>query len=155
MTAWPTAKKQSDLLIAPDQCRALITDRGIDWVTDRFVIARADLWTRPVNAKNGDYITLTPQQFRERLTGARTSATRPEEIARDGDVAILRIGWALHGMNGAAWDGWNQIAWAKASPSTGWISWWQLRRGREVLVGVQAGIRLAWPTGRTKRVSAA
>lgn len=153
MTEWKKASKHGDLLIGPDQCRKIIYDRGIEWVTDRYVIARTDLWSRPMIPRNPHFILFPSKLVRARLSEARVEAVKPFEIARDGDRTILRIGLGLHGVNTQAWDGWNKIAFPRASRTSGWISWWQVRRGREVLVGVLAGVLITWPTARSERAS--
>lgn len=148
MSNWPKAKKHRDLLISPDTYRWAIEDRGIQWVTDRFALARVDLWNKPVGERNPPPAKFSPTVLRTLLSQVRATPTvKPLWLGdADDDTSIIRIGTATYGVDSTSYRGWSSIAYPRATNrASGNIGWWQQRRGREVLVGVLMCKIPSWP----------
>ena len=138
------------------------TDQGIAWVCDRYILVRADLFTRP--PKDGD--TLLPRHIRSTLAPCRVNPvalTGHPPFKRGAHLWWLpatstnwRLTAGLAGGPGLLVQQANagsllineRVArglWltdAKPYITAGRMAWWQKRRGKPCLVAVQMAIRI-------------
>lgn len=88
MTAakWKRVKRYSDGLIDPTW-RLTCRDKGVTWVTDRFVMVRADMFTRPVTPRCdvGPFTTLPVSRLRQVLARASRTGTWARLVGRTAD----------------------------------------------------------------------
>jgi len=147
--------KRAELLIDPVNVM-VGTDRGIAWVCDRYVLVRADLFTRP--PRDGDALlsrhirsTLAPCQVNPvALTGHPPfkrgahlwwlPATSTNWRLNDGLLVQQANTGNLLINERVARGLW--LADAKPYITAGRMAWWQKRRGKPCLVAVQMPIRI-------------
>lgn len=65
---WATVRRYRDGLVDPSW-RAVVNDRGIEWVTDRYAMVRTDMFSIPVTARGNFSDALRPFVTRRILDG--------------------------------------------------------------------------------------
>lgn len=147
--------KRAELLIDPVNVM-VGTDQGIAWVCDRYILVRADLFTRP--PKVGD--ALQSRHIRSTLAPCRVNPValtwHPpfKSDARLWCLPATSTNWRLNDgllvqqantgsllINERVARGlW--LTDAKPYITAGRMAWWQKRRGKPCLVAVQMPIRI-------------
>jgi len=121
------------------------SDRGIDWVSDKFVLARADVFARPVAWREA----LKSQTIRKVLTRARTDVAPtlaldtvhrlvndPESEDR---VALIGTSYTgpYIGVNANLWEAWRRTGLSPAVSCGGrYLLWFGTVRGKRTLFAV-------------------
>jgi len=149
--------KRDELLIDPVNVM-VGTDQGIAWVCDRYILVRADLFTRP--PKDGD--ALLPRHIRSTLAPCRVKPVVLRGLGPNPLWALpatstnWRLGAGLGAGAGLLVQQANTgsllinervarglwLADAKPYITAGRMAWWQKRRGKPCLVAVQMPIRI-------------
>lgn len=136
-------QKQRDLLINPGYVQT-VHDRGINWITDRYVVVRADLFKKPP--------TLTDLSLKVKVTRLRSVLTEARDTLHHGPARVTQhtlqplgprddptVGVAFGSfvvfVNERPWRG---LLAAGARPvltrKGGALSWYALIRGKQTLV---------------------
>lgn len=122
------------------------TDKGIRWISDRYVLLRADLLKNPPKSEACHPLTVkTLRSARERL-GKLLSGTIYDTGERPGvlgkPTALLTNGRFCVAVNLGAWNAWSETGLKPRLTSSGQVSWWADVQGREALFGIVMPIRL-------------
>jgi hypothetical protein len=133
---------------------ARVNVRGVEWVSDGYVLARTDLFkTPPKNGKDAREIPApavrrmldlsrrigtTVSDAHSRLTGHSTPEVWLLQSARSSVI----------GVNGRAAAEWFDHEWASVTQALSHpaVVFWQKRRGRLVVVGLLMPVRIAYGT---------
>ena len=128
----------------------VVTVRGVEWITDRYVIVRADaLRSRPKSVADQG---CRPVQVRKILDRARGGGVRltdrctwtHEPLQGPTDVVLLQGGGRAVAINSDIAKEWMRHEWASVTQDREpFVEFRELRRGRPVLVGLVMPIRLA------------
>lgn len=143
-------KASRDLLISRADVWSC-TDKGIVWLTDRYVLARADLFKNPPPASADLRVRtlrklLAEVRAAEQLPGV-ASATDNVVEARDGKpVALVSSRTLLAAFNLRAWTTWQTLGLHPVLNVKGQSVWYGTVRGKRTLFGVINPVRLGgWP----------
>lgn len=126
------------------------TDRGIDWVTDRFVIARVEVFKRRPTCEG----SLNPTTIRKILTAARAetqiaSHVRSTVLERIPNgkgpfrVSVVGSSSVYCAVDPEVWLGWQRTELLPRMTASGKLLWYSKVRGKEVLFGIVMPKRLA------------
>jgi hypothetical protein len=136
-----TKQRRRDLLVDPSGPRWVVTDRGITWVTDRFVLARADLFKSPPAPKLPTWAEprhLSVSKVRQMLATGRDTEVR-RDVART-NVRVPYEGriYAAGGVWFAANERVMESLWSagldpRFNPRHRTVTWWGVVRGKETL----------------------
>lgn len=133
---------------------ATVRVRGVDWITDRYVMVRADaLRTRP--KPHPEMSSLKASSIRKIIESARGGALKFEDSGIRLDhkayakappypIALLQSRACYVALNAKAAEEWLSHEWASIARGVGpFVEFRQLRRGRPVLVGIVMPVRLS------------
>lgn len=128
-------------------------DRGIDWLTDRYILARADVFkSAPSETDNPLYQGFSAKVLRGVLDGVRAipiiegrvTLTDLEWEAPNGKpVAVVRCGHGfLVGINQSAWQTWAKTGLSPSLNAKAQLLWHGNVRGKRALFGVIQPVRV-------------
>lgn len=145
---------RADLLVDPD-FRIVVEDKGVTWVTDRFICVRADLFARP--PKQSDHAPhLKVTALRHILSKARGTgkALRSQPVvyaprwgSGAGHARVYAVGCALIALNERVSK---TLLLADLQPryipETGMTAWYRTVRGRDALYAVMMPVHMGMGT---------
>lgn len=136
-----TKRRQRDLLVDATGPRWVVSDRGITWVTDRFVLARADLFKSPPAPK---LLSATePRQLSVSKIRQMLATCRDTDVRRDVTRTNIRVPYegriyAAGGVWFSANERVMESLWSSGldprfSIRRRHVTWWGVVRGKETL----------------------
>lgn len=121
------------------------TDRGIDWITDRYSLVRADLLRDPPTANAADPAAFRPcvlrtvlAEFRDLLEGDVREVgtwTAPSWVAKPPPAVVLSVASLMVAVQRKPWKAWQRLGAIPRFTRRGWLSLWTPIRGRDALAG--------------------
>lgn len=136
-----TQKRQRDILVDPTGPRWVVTDRGITWVTDRFVLARADLFKScPVPKMTPG---VEPQQLSVTKIRKMLAICRDADVRRDVTRTNVRVPYEgrIYAAGGVWFSAnervmtslWEAGLQPRFNVKRRHVTWWGTVRGKETL----------------------
>jgi hypothetical protein len=127
----------------------VVADRGIEWVTDNYILARADLFGRRPTPKGVLVCQVRAKTMRRLLDDLRSEPLWPLKDSRttvrysNGVARLLSYGTVFVAVNAELAAAWLAHDWHSVSLGAGSaVQFHELRRGKPVLAGAVMPVRL-------------